>query len=195
MVNKVDTRKKPKYLATRNRKNAPYGQAQIKLQGAKDLMSLTMDATHKNTPCLDDVLKLDNKDFEKSQTNWKLAFDIYKEELEVYDNEQCEEMVNEMTEDYKIEEFKEEQSFCLEEAKFYSSMHHIEKVKYVAWVPQKSLVTTPTRYPDGSLKGHYVCVYVDSANEEQTVKVAMEWAEANLNIFFCLMLKIKLILH
>jgi len=144
-------------------------------------MRLKMSTSHKERPCLNDVLALNNKNFELSQNSWKQALQEYKELLEVRNKDEFDQQVEEITSETELEEFKQDQSNLLKEAKFRACMQNNKMIKYIAWIPLKSLVTKPLCNPDGSLKGHCICRYVDKNNEEQECELNTQWVESHFD--------------
>ena len=174
-------RKQPKQIATRVNSTAREGEGGVLFQGAKDYPRIKINQTHHGKPWLEDVLKLNNMDFTPSQTDWKKALKIFKDNLGVLNKDNYNEQLDEITSDNEREDFKQEQRCLRNEAKLYACLHNVHKVTGIAWVPVKSVQTKPLQFSDTSLKGHYVVKYLDENDEEQTVDVSSVWVQNNFN--------------
>ena len=67
-----------------------------KATGTKDLTNYKMNNADKTSPTFNDVINLNNQDFEPTQTNWMDALKSFKEELGVLNHEEYDETLNEL---------------------------------------------------------------------------------------------------
>lgn len=160
----------------------PKVKVNVVTSGAKDLLKMKMDNTHKGSPQFEDVMNLNNQDFEPTQINWTDALKTFKNELGVLNHAEYEETMNELTSKNARWVLQQKQGDLIKEAKFLSCMHNVCNVKYIAWVPDNKLQKTPLQYSNSTLKGHYICQYLDENKDLQTVELNTEWVEANFNV-------------
>ncbi|HEY9297610.1 MAG TPA: hypothetical protein VIQ31_14830, partial [Phormidium sp.] len=158
-------KKKPKprqQLATRLPRNAaPVASSQ---HGSCDLLGFTINTdSYKGKPWLQDVLSLNNQDFEPTQTSFQAAMEEFKQLLDVLDQDDLEELQDALSSDGEKERLEEAEAEKLKEAKFLATVHNVHKVTAIAWIPQiipNTQVVNPRHYPDCSLKGHWVIKYL-----------------------------------
>jgi len=125
------------------------------------LLSYKMDKAKKKTPIFMDIMNFNNENFSNSQVKWKTALKIYKEELGVLNKDKYDEKLSKFKSDLDANSFKREQSLLLKEAKLFACLQNVHQVKGLTWVPKLTLQNKPCCYADKTLKGHYVCRYVD----------------------------------
>ncbi|HEY9301930.1 MAG TPA: hypothetical protein VIQ31_37305, partial [Phormidium sp.] len=148
-------------------------------------LGFTMNTdSYKGKPRLQDVLSLNNQDFEPTQTSFQAAMEEFKQLLNVLDQDELEELQDAMSDDGDKERLEEEEAEKLKEAKFLATVHNVHKVTAIAWIPQiipNTQVVNPRRYPDCSLKGHWVIKYLNDDNEEDILDAATRWMEASFS--------------
>jgi len=115
-------RKNPKALPTRKNKTGEMLPSQLQFKGGKDLLNYKKDNTRNKKPNLNDIMNLDNQEFAQSQTDWKKALRIYKEEFNVLSKDDYEDQLNDITNENEHLLFQQQQAELLKEAKLFACL-------------------------------------------------------------------------
>ncbi|HEY9300870.1 MAG TPA: hypothetical protein VIQ31_31800, partial [Phormidium sp.] len=130
---------------------------------------------------LEDVEKLDNKDFEPEQVDMAEGFKVMKKILQIPPSKlyqaHLDRLKNEALQDLSLKKRQKK----LEEAKIAALLTNVHKVKQIAWLPIVTSQGNRVKHTDGTLKGRYAVMVEETDKNKQTslteVNVEADWAE------------------
>ena len=150
-------------------------------QGAIDLTTFGI-GKQSRPPTLKDIKKLENKDLSDIQTGLTVAFDFYKS----MPKKQLEDIWSKVAPDNVKQHNLLKQLDKLKAAGTLAALSNVKQVKYLAWVPETSPSGEKLLNQDGTLKGKYVCKYIQdqkrNKNNLKEMTVGTDWVEKNFSV-------------
>ena len=127
-------------------------------------------------------MNMSNTDFNELQTDYSKAVQYMKQQLGVLPQ-------HALMQQWQLLKSKQDKldltrlnTSRLQNARKEANLMYIQKVKWLAWIPELSTKGLPIRNLDQSLKGQYVCWWKNDDDEVEDCIVQPWWAEENFGI-------------